>query len=70
MGKLCTEDERLPHNPAFIRHPSPRANLTFRVIDIYKDKVTGNEPLLQFISVNSTTATASSEILLQLLYDL
>jgi len=27
MSKLCTEDERLPHNPAFIRHPSPRANI-------------------------------------------
>jgi len=27
MGKLCTENERLPHNPAFIRHPLPRANI-------------------------------------------
>jgi len=31
---------------------------------------TGKEHLLQIISVNSTRATASSEILLQLLHDL
>ena len=29
--------------------------MTFRVIEIYEDKVTGKEYLLQFISVNSTT---------------
>jgi hypothetical protein len=41
-----------------------------RVFNIYEAKVTGKEHLLQFVSGNSTTVIASSETVLQLLYDL